>query len=161
MMCPAGQRRKRYKPTRAVQARINQRNAEKKLEGILRRNFSEHGQTLTVTYHQGGEPADETQAQRDAQYYARRLKRLYRKAGIELKCLYATECGEGGGWRHSFVLTEGIDRAAIEKAWGKGDARFKSIEGAPDELAEISRRIAQGRRFYKRWSGSRNLEKPG
>lgn len=157
---PAGKRRKKCRPTSEIQERINQRNAEKKVQRILRLNFSEGDLTLTLTYRPGEEPEDAEQARRAAQNFAKRLKRLYRKQGLELKYLYATECGKSGRWHHHFVLTGGVDRDAIEKAWGKGYANSKRLQLEEDGLAGLSKYIVKERRFYKRWSGSRNLEQP-
>lgn len=156
----AGKRRKKCKPTSAIQERLNQRNAEKKLTRIVRMNFSEGGVSVTCTYRKGEEPEGAEQAQRDAQNFIKRLKRLYRKAGAELKYIYATECGKSGNWHHHFIVTGGVDRDDIEDAWGKGYANGKRLKVEEDGLAGLSRYIVKERRFYKRWSGSRNLLRP-
>ena len=156
----AGKRRKKCKPTSAIQERLNQKNAEKKATRILRLNFSEGDKTVTCTYRPGDEPEDAKQAQRDAQNFIKKLKRLYKKAGAELKYVYATECGKNGNWHHHFVVTGGVDRDVIEQAWGKGYANSKRLQFEEDGLAGLSRYIVKERRFYKRWSGSRNLVKP-
>ena len=156
----AGRRRRKCKPTSAIQERLNQRNAEKKLTRIVRLNFAKGDVTVTCTYRKGEEPENAEQAQRDAQNFIKRLKRLFKKAGVELKYIYATECGKSGNWHHHFILTGGVDRDAVEQAWGKGFANSKRLQFEDDGLAGLSRYIVKERRFYKRWSGSRNLLRP-
>ena len=157
---PAGKRRKKCRPTSAVQARLNQRNAEKKLTRLVRMNFGANDCAIHCTYRPADEPEGAAEAQRDAQNFIKRLKRLYRKAGVELKYVYATECGKNGGWHHHFILTGGVDRDDIENAWGNGFANAKRLKLEEDGLAGLSRYIVKERRFYKRWSGSRNLLHP-
>lgn len=156
----AGKRRKRSKPTRDVQQRLNQKNAEKKLTRILRSNFGKGDMSVTCTYRKGEEPETAEQAQKDAQNFLKRLKRLYAKAGKELKYVYTTECGKNGNWHHHMVLSGGVDRDEIEKAWGKGYANSKRLQMEEDGLAGLGRYIVKERRFFKRWSGSRNLLRP-
>ena len=157
---PAGTRRRRCRPTSAIQARLNQRNAERKLQRILRLNFTEKDLSATLTYRPDAEPEDAEQAQRDVQNCIKRIKRLYRRAGITLKYVYATECGKNGHWHHHIVLTGGVDRDEIERTWGMGYVNSKRLQPEEDGLAGLSRYVVKERRFYKRWSGSRNLTKP-
>lgn len=157
---PAGKRRRKCRPTRAIQARLNQKNAEKKLTRIVRLNFGADDISMTATYRQGLAPETAEQAQRDAQNFVKKLRRMYRKAGRELKYVYATECGRNGNWHHHFILSGGMDRDALERAWGKGYANSRRLQIEEDGLAGLSRYIVKERRFYKRWSGSRNLLRP-
>lgn len=156
----AGKRRRKCKPTSEIQRRLNQKNAEKKLTRILRLNFGEGDRSVTCTYRRGEEPETAEQAQRDAQNFIKRLKRIYAKAGAELKYVYATECGKNGNWHHHVVLSGGVDRDEIEKAWGKGYANSRRLQMEEDGLAGLGRYIVKERRFFKRWSASRNLMKP-
>ena len=55
----------------------------------------------------------------------RRLKRLYKANGKELKYIYVTEVSSKGRVHHHLLINRGVDRDAIEKAWGNGWANSK------------------------------------
>ena len=77
---PAGKRRARCKPTSAIQEKLNQKNAEKKITRLAHANFTEDDIALHLTYDEL--PEDEEQAQRDLYNYIRRVKRLRKKMGL-------------------------------------------------------------------------------
>ena len=161
-----GQRRKRCRPTSAIQERLNQRNAERKLARILNLNFSEQDLAVHLTYREGELPETAEQARRDVQNFLRRAKRRYKKAGIELKYVYTTEIGETTGRiHHHVILTGGVDRDELERLWGKGRANADRLQPEEDGLEALAKYIAKSRKrgtrvTYRRWSGSRNLEMP-
>ena len=59
--CAKG-RKKRYKPTSAMQERLNQRNAERELTRILNRNFGRGDISVTLTYRADTLPKTEEEA---------------------------------------------------------------------------------------------------
>ena len=84
---PAGKRRARCKPTSAIQERLNQKNAEKKITRLAHANFTEEDLALHLTYE--FLPESEEQAQRDLYNYIRRVKRLRKKpAAAEVPILH-------------------------------------------------------------------------
>lgn len=158
---PAGKRRQRCRPTSAIQKRLNQRNAEKKLTRLIHANFTRKDVALHLTYAKGREPESREAAKRELRNFLRRLQRRYRKAGLALKYVSCTEYGKRGGrCHHHLILTGGISRDEIEALWGNGYANSKRLQFEEDGLAALAKYITKDRTFYKRWNGSKNLTQP-
>lgn len=158
---PAGKRRRKCRPTSEVQKKLNQKNAAKKLTRLVRANFGAEDLALHLTYRPGQEPETAEEAAADLKNYIRRLKRIYKKQGLELKYICTTERGEKNGRvHHHMIVTGGVDRDALEEAWGRGFANSKRLQIEEDGLAALSHYMVKDGAKYKRWSGSRNLIKP-
>ena len=158
---PAGKRRKKCRPTSQIQERLNQKNAEKKLTRLVHNNFTEDDIALHLTYRQGEEPVDEAAAQKDAYNFLRRLKRRYKKLGLELKYISCTEYGKKNGRvHHHMILSGGMNRDEVEKLWGKGYANSKRLQFEEDGVTGLAHYMAKDKHFYKRWNQSRNLVIP-
>lgn len=158
---PAGKRRSKCRPTKEIQKRLNQRNAEKKLTRLIHNNFCEDDIAVHLTFRPECQPEDEAAASRQLRNYIRRLKRLYRKQGIEMKYIAVMEYGRRSGRIHfHLILTGGMDRDELEKLWGNGYANSKRLQFDENGLTALVRYITKDRVTYKRWSGSRNLVKP-
>lgn len=163
---PPGKRRRKCRPTSAIQQRLNQRNAERKLERLLNNNFGETDLAIHLTYRDGELPEDEEAAKKNVQNYLRRVKRRYARLGLELKYICVTEIGEKTGRvHHHLVLSGGMDRDELERLWGKGRANADRLQIDDDGLGPLARYITKSRRSgsritYRRWTGSRNLVRP-
>lgn len=158
---PAGKRRKRCNPTKEIQSKLNQRNAEKKLTRLAHLNFTENDLALHLTYRDGEHPADIEEAERHLDNYIRRLSRKYKKAGLVLKYIRATERGsKNGRIHHHLIISGGLDRDMLEKTWGRGYANSKRLQFNEKGIAGLAHYVAKDRVTFKRWSGSRNLIKP-
>lgn len=156
-----GARRKRCKPTSEIQAKLNQRNAEKKLTRLIHNNFTENDIALHLTYRNGEEPENEADALRVLGNFIKRLKRRYKKAGKELKYISCTEYGKKTGRvHHHLIINGGYDRDEIEKLWGRGYANSKRLQFEEDGVTGLARYIAKDKHFFKRWNQSRNLDIP-
>lgn len=114
-----GQRRKKSRPTRDIQARINQRDAERKFARIAHTNFTQEDLALDLTVR---EPMEAEEAVKKLRAYLRRIRRQYRKAGTELKYLYITERGAASGRVHFHLIINAgpMSRDELEEAWGTG-----------------------------------------
>lgn len=158
---PAGKRRKRCNPTKEIQQKLNQRNAEKKLTRIAHLNFTERDLALTLTYRDGEQPESIDEAEQILDNFIKRLRRMYRKLGLELKYIRATERGaKNGRIHHHLIISGGVDRDALEDLWGKGYANSKRLQFDEKGISGLTKYMAKDRVTYKRWSGSRNLMKP-
>ena len=156
-----GARRKRCKPTSEIQAKLNQRNAEKKLTRLVHNNFTENDIALHLTYRNGEEPENEADALRVLGNFIKRLKRRYKKAGKELKYISCTEYGKKTGRvHHHLIINGGYDRDEIEKLWGRGYANSKRLQFEEDGVTGLARYIAKDKHFFKRWNQSRDLDIP-
>ena len=158
---PAGKRRGRCNPTKEIQQKLNQRNAEKKLTRIAHMNFDEKDLALHLTYRDSEMPESIADAERILDNFIRCLRRKYKKAGLELKYIRATERGaKNGRIHHHLIITGGLDRDALEELWGKGYANSKRLQFDEKGITGLTHYVAKDRVTFKRWSGSRNLVKP-
>lgn len=165
----AGKRSGRAKPTSEVRARLNDRNAERQLVRLLNANFTAKDLELHLTYEDGNMPADEGEARRDIKNYLRRVKRLYKRLGVELKYIYVIEGGDGKRWHFHITLLGGVDRDALEAAWGYGYANCRRLQFNENGVEGLAKYITkqfrldseEGRAAYeRRWSCSKNLQRP-
>ena len=156
---PPGKRRKKCKPTSEIQARLNQKHAERSLTRIVHTNFTPDDYALHLTYHDT--PQTEDEAKRLVRNYLRALRRRYAALGLTFKYVLSTEYGKKGGRiHHHLILSGGFDRDEIERMWEYGYANTKRLQFREDGVTGLSHYIAKERKGAKRWSGSRNLEKP-
>lgn len=121
---PKSSRRKpKHKPTRKVQERLNQVNAERALARLIAANFTSNDLKLELTYSPANYPESIEQSKRDISNFFRRVKRARAKAGIfaELKYIYAFGEGSTGNRIHFHViLSGGLSIQQLAKIWGKG-----------------------------------------
>ena len=156
---PPGKRRSKCRPTGEAQARLNQRNAERALTRQVHLNFGRGDIAIHLTY--AVDPEDPARARKDLTNFLNRVKRLRRKLGLpELKYVSCTEIGGSGRVHHHVIMSGGVDRDVLERAWGKGYANTKRLQFGEDGVTGLARYVAKGKHFYRRWNRSRNLEKP-
>ncbi len=160
---PPGIRRKKCRESSEIQKRINERNSVRMLTRIAYLNFSEKDLALHLTYAK--EPESIEEAERLLSNFIKRLRRRYRKAGIEPKIIRRTERGkQNGRVHHHLFLTGGLDRDEIEELWGNGRCNSRRLQFEGDGLDGLAAYIAgQGkpmRDTYRRWSCSRNCIRP-
>lgn len=158
---PAGKRRKRCRPTSEIQAKINQRNAERKITRLVHANFTKEDMALHLTYREADIPESTEAAQRDLYNFIRRAKRKYKKIAQELKYISCTEYGKKSGRvHHHLIISGGLDRDELEKLWGKGYANSKRLQFEADGVTGLAHYTVKDKVFYKRWNQSKNLAQP-
>lgn len=116
-------RKPKHRPTRKVQERLNQVNAERALARLIAANFTSNDIKLELTYSPENYPESIEQSKRDIVNFFRRVKRARQRAGItaELKYIYAF--GEGSiGKRIHFhvIMSGGLPIQQVAKIWGNG-----------------------------------------
>lgn len=157
-------RRKRKKPTSDTQQRLNRRHAEGKLRRLLHTNFTPSDMFVTLTFDDAHLPASVEDAQRLLQNFLRRLKRR----AAELKYVYILEKGQAHGRLHvHMVVSGGMDEEYLTQLWGMGKVSADGLRFNEDGLAALAKYFTKGDTdnggkslTWKRWVGSRNLEKP-
>ena len=77
-----GKRRKKCRPTREVQEKINQRNAERRLTRLVHVNFSEEDLALGLSYDNAHLPQNTGEAKKRLQRFLRLLRGEYKKMGL-------------------------------------------------------------------------------
>lgn len=161
-----GKRRAKCNPTREAQKRLNQRAAEKQVTRLLHLNFGLEDYELDLTF---AEIVSEEECKRRLDAFIRKLRRLYQKAGKELRYLYTVETGKKSGRTHIHMpISGGIGRDALEEAWGQGYANSRRLQFTEKGITGLAKYICkEGRpeagtekRSYRRWSCSKNLIRP-
>lgn len=153
------------KPTSEAQARVNQRNAEKRMLRLAEANFTEKDYYFTGTI-EGPDLPDWKAMQRLARAFLRRWNRARAKAGLENgKYIYVIEGHDDGDRKkrlHWHALLEGgLDRAEIKRLWNRGRARVDELDArGPEGLAPLVKYLSKGPQGKKRWAASKNLKKP-
>lgn len=159
---PGERRTKRSKPTPEQIEKQNQKNKEKKIRRLIKKNFGENDYWLTFTYRAKERPPDMETAKQDITKFLRKLKREYKKRDSELKYIVCAEIGSRGGIHHHMIINriEGTD-LIVKKSWDKGGVNQKLMyeEGGFRELAEyIAKKTAEDNAIREKWySRSRNL----
>ena len=133
-------RRARYKPTSAMQARLNQRRAERMLTRILNANYTDGDYEITLTFDDEHLPETFEEAARLAANFVRRVKRLMKKRGLEAPRVVTVP--GGGRFHFHIVMTGGIPRDEIEKMWKLGYANSKRLKFSEGGVAGLAHYIA-------------------
>ena len=156
---PKGKRRSKCNPATTVQAKLNERNAQKKLTRLIHTNFTPDDIALHLTYDNA--PDDIKQAGRDLYNFILRLKRAYKKQGFELRYITTTEQGQKTGRiHHHLLINAGISRDAIERLWNKGYANSKRLQFSEDGVGALSQYMTKARVGYRSFNRSKNLITP-
>lgn len=158
-------RRKEYLTPPKIQ-NLNDKNARRYFILLVKSNFSEGDIHLVLTYKKEKRPVTLEDGEHEVTKFLRRLKTIYKKAGIsKVEYIYVTEAGKNGTNVHHHVLLKnvGIDRDIIENCWtskGLGWADAKRIiesENGIENLAGYLQKDAAGK---KRWKNSKGMVRP-
>ena len=173
-----GERRQRRKQeTSEAQKKVNTRQAEKKLRRLINENFGYRDWHIDMGYVRSDleEPRSKEQMRADMQKFLKKLRRLYKRAGQQLRYIHVMEVGERGARHHHMMLNhaDGIDTAQIQQAWDETYAGKSMIHFSPLDKSGNYTKLANYLIKYtdktvgtedglmkKRWSCSRNLRKP-
>ena len=160
-------RSKRKKPTTETQQRLNRRHATDTLRRLLHTNFTDKDLFVTLTFDDNNLPETVTDCQKAVQNFLRRVKRRYAKSGFEPKYIYIIEYGEERQRLHAhLVISNGLSRDELSTLWGQGTVSADRLRFETDGLTALAVYLTKGkddecdRTTFKRWSSSRNLEKP-
>lgn len=142
-------------------ARVNLRNARRRIVDLANANFTKEDLHVTMTYAQA---PDYERAQKDMVNFIARVKRLRTRRGLpELKYIYAIEDNEDGEKKRIHVhmlLSGGISREEIERCWKKGLINADRLKPDENGLEAIARYLTKAQKNRKKWVSSKNLKKP-
>ena len=157
----SGSRRGRFKETSEVQAKNNEKRSLEYLAWLLHTNFDKSGFAVHPTYENDVYPENEARFKKDMRNYLSRLKRIYDKAGRELKYIVIYAFSETGRLHFHLIVSGGVDRSAIEDCWGLGRINADRLQFNECGVVDLSRYVFSQRHAGKRrWTASRNLKKP-
>lgn len=158
----SGARRGKFRETSDIQKKLNERHAREQLTWLIHANFTKADMAVSLTYDDGWYPETEERFEKDVRNYIARVKRLYKRAGIEFKYIVIKAFGGEGGRCHlHLIMSGGVDRDAVEAAWEYGRTNADRLQFNCCGVVDLSVYLAGQRRVgARRWSGSKNLIKP-
>lgn len=141
----------------------NTKIAERKLARILNENFVPNDIYLTLTYAKDRRPTPE-EAKKQIKAFLRKLRKIFRDEGRELKYVWTTAYGERGAIHHHLVIST-IDTRKLRPLWPHGGSHAECLydNGEYSGLASYICRqakigLTEGEKLgARKWSGSRNL----
>lgn len=158
-----GRRRQKQKPTSEAVKKNNDRLAEKKLTRLINANFYPGDLHVTLTY---AVPVDPQEAEHQLGVWIRRVRRQFKKKGIEFKYVAATEYKNHR--IHHHVVMNYIDLNIIDTLWTQGRVRCTTLDQSRNYKALAKYLIKETQKTFRepgnatkrRWKSSRNLIRP-
>ncbi len=185
-MASKGKRGKRVRATKPKQSDLNDKNSKRYLVQLGNGNFGKGDLHVSCTYNNEHLPETVEEAEKKVWNYLRRIAYRRKKLGLPpLKYILVTEyvADKNGGWlvrvHHHIIMNGGLDRDEVETMWTDQRInwnRYRNEQGytveqmgyvnadrlQPDEkgIAALCQYIVKNPQGKKRWSSSRNLERP-
>lgn len=154
-------RKRKFCASSECQKNLNEKNSRRRLSRLMHANFCERDLALHLTYREEEMPKTEEEAKGDVKNFLRRLRRLYKGSGIELKYISVTEKGERSSRvHHHLVVTGGVSRDEVERLWKKGRANTKRLQFDETGIAGIASYMTKQKLYFRRYNASRNLIDP-
>lgn len=152
--------------TKEAQEAANKRKDAWELTIRINHNFHPGDYYITLTYRPEERPATIREAKKDRTDLLRRLRRVYKKAGKELKFVAVTEYGEKGALHHHLIINSDVGIKEVGECWRKG--RIKNELLFPErQYSKLAAYMVKGRQMWKKkggkgrmWTCSKNLERP-
>lgn len=136
----------------------NIKNARQKLTRLLNCNFTKQDSFVRLSYRRN--TSDEEESIKDARNFIRRLKYYIKKHNLPpLKYIYVTEKGKGK--IHHHIVMNFSDANVLRKLWTLGGIYI--VDMWSEDFTVLAMYITKEtirNEHGKRWSQSRNLEKP-
>ena len=125
-------RRKKENPTPEKVQENNDRIAIRKLARVINANFGPGDVHVVLTDAEG---MTEEEALKERSLFLRRMRREYKKLGMEMKAVWTTEMTPRS---HHHMIMSRIDYRIIDRQWQHGRVKFFPLDGSRDytKLAE-------------------------
>lgn len=158
----------RTEKTSEAVAKVNERNAQKKLSRLINTNFTKNDYHLVLTYKFNQRAGNPEEAKKDLAAFCLSMRKKYKKVGLEFKYIAVTEYGKKS-MHHHLVINSGLDLAAVAASWTHGRIHTNNLDGSGDYARLAAYLIKQTRKTFndpercvhrKRWCASRNLKRP-
>lgn len=164
-------RRTRRTKTRASPPKVKQMNkaySRKYFRWLFFNNFEVGDYYLTLTFSEDNLPKTFEETKRKVDNYIKRLRRMYRKNGVELKYLLVYEGRHSKSRLHWHLILNGgavINRDLIEKMWDCGRANNDRLQLKGEKLffclsQYLRKEQAKAEKNERSWSASQNLLRP-
>jgi len=163
---PAAKRSENVSESTEKQKELNNKRAEKELRLLMNTNFQDGDLLVRLDFYKNP-PKDSIEMQEMTAKAIRKMRREFKKAGLEMKYIYVKEVGPRGS-RHIHMMLSKCDTDLLTKCWPYGGVHIDPLntDGQYRKVAayfikyEERTEATEGERIGKRWYGSRNLEKP-
>ncbi|MBQ9115827.1 MAG: hypothetical protein IJY04_02275 [Clostridia bacterium] len=157
-------RGRRFAPTGKAQAKLNQRNAEYRLQEILQLNFprGSGAKVLGVDYDNAHLPADCDEGIKIFKKYIRRINALLKKRGeAPAKYVYVTAYGtRSGRVHHHCVMSCALSEKELRGLWDCGRVHIDPVYYDASGLVGLSDYLARQSGSGRRWNSSKGLLRP-
>ena len=112
---PGQPRAKSNKPTPEEMKKVNQRTKEKKCRRRMRKYFKENDLFVTLTYRKEERPASMEEAKKHFRDFLGRIRRAYKKNGIQMFWIRNIEVGSKGAWHIHLCINRipGVDTGLL------------------------------------------------
>ena len=183
-----GKRGKKQKVTEPKQKNLNDKNARRYLVQLGNGNFGIGDYHVTCTYADENLPATEEEAERIVGTFLRRIAYRRKKLNLPpLKYILVTEYGYSKDGEkitrihHHIIMNGGMSRDEIEMMWTDERINWRKYEKDPEYMNQVKQLgwvnadrlqlnengiealcmyVTKNPKGKKRWSSSRNLERP-
>ena len=162
---PGMSRKERKKATPEDMERVNQWRREKVCRHRLRCYFNLNDYYVTLTYRKEARPPDMKAAKKDFSDFIKKLKREYKKQGIEMRWIRNIEVGTRDGWHVHLVVNRMPDLdILLDKLWPHGRAVKEGLH-KHREFAQLAAYMVKTPKTDPRlreasYSSSRNMPLP-
>lgn len=153
-------RRQDCKPTTEAQAWLNKKNAKEHLFFLAHENFNTKDYAVGLGFEDRYLPKDLNDLKRLMRNFWNRLRRAYKKHGIELRYIWIPEMSGRGRYHVHCFLSGGVPREEIEQAWRLGNANCHRFQYSTEGLQGYCNYVVKSPILAKSWCGSRNLRRP-
>lgn len=170
LQTPGKVRGARVHTTSARKQDKNDQGAMRRLARLINCNFGYMDLWVTLEYDAAGYEkigGARAQAEHELKLFLRRLNRMMKKAGLELRYTGACTSDMDGETRqdarvHHHIILPKEAAAFLEQAWTHGGISVKTLRKQDDYTGIAVYIVKQVRRVpdAKKWTSSRNLKKP-
>ncbi|MBP1046428.1 hypothetical protein I6N96_09040 [Enterococcus sp. BWM-S5] len=172
-------RKRKKEVCRPAQQNLNDKNSRRHLLWLFQGNFKKGDIYLTLTYKPKYKPLTIEQAKKDMENYLEKLRYQAKKEkSPPIKYIYITEFSEDEETKaiknihHHIIIKNTLTMITLDSSWSKGRGKKKesigivhmSIVKTGDEgiaaLATYFTKQSRWKKGKRRWSASRNLNRP-
>lgn len=148
--------------------KMNDKYSARYFQWLFFNNFEVGDYHLTLTFAPKYLPDSFDKAKREVDNFIKRLRRMYRKNGIELKYLLVYEGRHSRSRLHWHMIINGgkvVDRDSVEEIWklGKANADRLRLQGEKvffDLSGYLVKEKGKAEKNERSWSASQNLLRP-
>ena len=123
----AEERAPKSKPTSERQAAINRKRALEHLTLTMNASFGQGDLYATFSYEKEKRPESYEEFKAQAKKLMKKLRRLYKKLGIEFRYIWVAERGKQGA-THIHMVMSGIDSRLLPEQWPHGYITVKHMD---------------------------------